>query len=464
MPVAKNQKLAVIGSFAKIPRYQGAGSSKINPHHITSLCDALDARHISYTWAAGYEAENAEADETLIAQAVKVSEEADVIIACVGLPDSYESEGFDRAHLEMPEAQNVLIDALIATGKPVVALVSTGAVIHMPWQDKVDSILLLYLAGQNGGTAAAQLLLGEAVPCGKLAETWPKSLNDCPCGDNFGHGGNVEYRESIYVGYRYYDKAQKEVAYPFGFGLSYTSFQYSDLKLSKEVCTDSDIVNVTCNITNTGAYAGAEVVQLYVVPPESSAFKPVRELRDYQKVFLHTGESKTLTFQLNRRAFAYYNVNISDWFVESGEYRIELGSSSRDIRLFATLTIHSAQNGEIPDYRNTAKEYYDLTGGSQFSKESFASLIETPITPWRSVRPFTRNSTLGELRTCPMGETVVNQVIQGMQAALGGSGDLAVMLMAMVEDMPLRQLGMMAGDQFSNEKVEELLTMLNAQS
>lgn len=461
LPLREGQKLAVIGAFAKTPRYQGAGSSKINPHHVTSLCDALDARQIPYTWAAGYEPEAADADEALIAQAVAAAENADVVIACVGLPDSYESEGFDRGHMDMPAPQNALMDALTATGKPVVALVSTGSVIVMPWQDKVDSILLLYLAGQNGGTAAAELLLGEAVPCGKLAETWPKSLRDCPCGENFGHGGNVEYRESIYVGYRYYDKARKEVAYPFGFGLSYTSFHYSDLKLSKAECADADTVTVTCTVTNTGNYAGAEVAQLYVAAPESSVFKPIRELRDYKKVFLNPGESKVVTFSLDRRAFAYYNVKVSDWFVESGEYRIEIGSSSRDIRLSAPLVIRSAQTGEAPDYRDCAKSYYDLTG--EFTGEDFEALMGGPIAPWHPVRPFTRNSTLGELRTCPAGAALVEQVAQGMQAAFGGGGDIGVMMLAMLEDMPLRQLGMMAGDQFSGDNLDGLLAMLNAQ-
>ena len=461
LPLRKDRKIALIGAFAKTPRYQGAGSSKINPQKVTSLCDALDARQIPYTWALGYEAEGIQADEALIAQAVAAAENADVVIACVGLPDSYESEGFDRSHLDMPAAQNALMDALTATGKPVVAVVSTGSVITMPWRDKTDSILLLYLAGQNGGTAAAELLLGEAVPCGKLAETWPLSLGDCPCRDNFGHGGNVEYRESIYVGYRYYDKAQKEVAYPFGFGLSYTNFRYSELKLSKAECTDTDSATVTCTVTNTGDYAGAEVAQLYVAAPESGAYKPVRELRDYQKVFLKPGESKTVTFTLDRRAFAYYNVGVSEWFVESGEYRIEVGSSSRDIHLSQILTIRSAQSGEIPDYRAKAAVYYDLAG--EFSGKAFEALMGAPIAPWRPVHPFTRNTTMGELRGTPAGAAIMEQAIQGRQALFGESGDLAVMMKAMLEDMPLRQLGLMAGEQFSGDNLDKLLAMLNAQ-
>ncbi|MGM9593941.1 MAG: beta-glucosidase [Candidatus Onthomonas sp.] len=464
LPAAKTGKIAVIGAFAKTPRYQGAGSSKINPHRVTSLCDALDARGIPYTWATGYEAEQPEANSTLIAQAVEAALDADVVFACVGLPDSYESEGFDRGHMDMPAGQNALMEALIGTDRPVVAVVSTGSAVVLPWKDRVDSILLLYLTGQNGGNAAADLLFGDAVPCGKLAETWPERLADCPCGEHFGHGGNVEYRESIYVGYRYYDKAGKAVAYPFGHGLSYTSFAYSDLTLSASECTDSDTVEVSCTVTNTGSYPGAEVVQLYVAPPESAAFKPLRELRDYRKIFLHPGERKTVTFRLERRAFAYYNVSLGDWFVESGVYQIQLGSSSRDLRLSAPLTIRSAQAGQAPDYRESAPAYYDLHGGLDVPGDQFEALLGGPVTPWRPVRPFTRNSTLGELQTTPIGRALVEQMTQGMQAAVGGGGDLETMILAMLEDMPLRQVSMMDPEHFSPDRLDALLTQLNAQA
>ena len=433
LPAQKRAKIAVVGAYGKTPRYQGAGSSKINPHRVTSLCDALDARGIPYTWAAGYEAEQPEPDVELIAQAVAAAKEADLVFACVGLPDSYESEGFDRTHLEMPGSQNALMEALIAAGTPVVAVVSTGSAIVMPWRDRVDSILLLYLTGQNGGTAAADLLFGDANPCGRLAETWPLSLDDCPCGEHFGHG------------------------------LSYTSFAYSDISVSPAVCTDQDTVQVCCTVTNTGKYAGAEVVQLYVAPSESAVFHPVRELRDYQKVFLQPGEKKVLTFTLDRRAFAWYNPRVSDWFVESREYRIELGASSRDIRLTAPVTIRSSQTGPVPDLRETAPAYYDLRGGLDVSGAQFEALLGGPVAPWRPVRPFSRNSTLGELQTCEMGRMLVELMKQGIQASMGDSSDLEAMISAMLEDMPLRQVAMMDPEHFSDELLEGLLAQLNAQ-
>ena len=462
LPAAKNAKAVVIGAFAKTPRYQGAGSSKINPYRVTSLCDALDARGLPYTWAAGYDAEQSEPDEALIKEAVEAAKEADVVFACVGLPDSYESEGFDRTHMELPASQNALMEALIAAGKPVVAIISTGSAVRLPWHEKVDSILLLYLAGQNGGSAAADLLYGDANPCGKLAETWPLTLEDVPCGENFGRGGNVEYRESIFVGYRYYDKAGKAVAYPFGHGLSYTDFIYSELSVSPLQSGEVGAA-VRCRVANTGTREGAEVVQLYVAPPKSAAFKPVRELRAFEKVVLKPGESCELTFNLDSRAFAYYNPGIADWFVESGEYRIEIGASSRDIRLAQPVRIQSWQAGEAPDHRKDAPDYYTPEGPAHIGKAQFEAILGREVKPWRPVRPFTKNSTLGELQTSELGQHITDQVRQGMAAMAGGSEDLNTMFDAMLNDMPLRQLSMMAGPAFAGDNLERLLTQLNAE-
>ena len=456
LPAAKTAKIAVVGAFAKTPRYQGAGSSKINPHHVSSLCEALDGRGIAYTYAAGFQAEAREPDEALIAEAVAAAKQADVVFACVGLPDSFESEGYDRTTLAMPETQNALMDALAATGTPVVAVVSTGSAIVMPWRDKVDSILLLYLTGQNGGEAAADLLLGDANPCGKLAESWPLSLEDVPCKDHFACGGNVEYRESVYVGYRYYDKAGKAVQYPFGFGLSYTEFAYSDLTAE----LDGDTVKVHCTVKNTGDRAGAEVVQLYVAPPQGKAFRPVRELRAFRKVFLQPGESAPVDFTLCRRAFAYYNVNTSGWFVEGGKYAIEIGSSSRDLRLRAEVVL-PGEEGEAPDLHNTAPAYYDLSGGLNVPEEQFEAVYGRPVTPWHDVRPFTRNTTLSELQIHPMGAALVEQMKQGMTATLSGN-DLDAMITAMLDDMPLRQLAMMDPVHFGGDQLDALLVQLNA--
>lgn len=274
LPLPQGASLAVIGDFARHPRYQGAGSSKICPPQTVSLCEALDQRKIPYAYAQGFAAEG-RPDADLVSQAVETARDADVVVVMLGLPDSYESEGFDRTHMDLPENQNLLMEQLTRLGKPVVVVLSTGAAVALPWREQVDSILLMYLAGQNSGNAAADLLLGEANPCGKLAETWPLKLEDAPCHGFFGGNGNVEYRESVYVGYRYYDKAGMEVAYSFGHGLSYTQFAYSDLRLSAPQLDEGRYLTVTLTLTNTGDRPGKEVVQLYVSPPQEGAFRPV---------------------------------------------------------------------------------------------------------------------------------------------------------------------------------------------
>lgn len=465
LPAAKDARIAVIGSFAKTPRYQGAGSGKIHPTMLTSLCDALDARKTDYLYAPGYEPESKDTDAALIEQAVAATEGASVIFACVGLPDSCESEGFDRTTLELPQNQNALMEALVKTGKPVVAVVSTGSAVLLPWRDKADSILLLYLGGQNSGSAAADLLFGDANPGGKLAETWPLSLEDVPCRRYFGMGGNVEYRESIYVGYRYYDKAEKAVQYPFGHGLSYTEFEYSDLRLSRSTVTDADTLTVTARIRNTGRYAGSEAVQLYVAPPAGDLFRPVRELRAFSKVTLAPGEEKTVSFTLDSRAFAYYNAEAADWAVESGSYGIVLGSSSRDLRLTAAVEVEGARRNADPELRAAAPFYYAPAAPENLPpdipQDGFEALLGHKITPWHEGRPFTRNSTLRELSVCAMGRQLAEQVKAGMGQAFGG--DIAVMMMAMLGDMPLRQFGMIAPEQFGGDRLDALLTQLNAQ-
>lgn len=464
LPASTGAKAAIIGELAKAPRYQGAGSSRIVPTCITSLCDAMTAVGRDYTYAAGYSTAQDTADPSLIQEAVAAARGKDVVFACVGLPDYYESEGFDRAHMRLPEAHNALMDALIETGVPVVAILYTGSPVELPWRDRVDSILLMGLPGQNGGSAACDLLYGDHSPSGRLAETWPLSLADTPCNAHFGTGGNVEYRESIYVGYRYYDKAEKAVAYPFGYGLSYTSFAYSDIKLSKKLISDQEALTVTLTVTNTGTMRGKEVVQLYVAPPKSAVFKPVRELRGFAKIELEPKESKEVAFTLERRAFAYYNVNVSDWFVESGNYQIEIGASSRDIRLTDTVEIVSAQVGTVPDYHSAAPAYYTLTGEPfDVPQAQFEALLGHPVDPLPEIRPFSLNSTLSDIRVCWLGRMIYNGIQREINKMLNcdENADAAIMLRAMLDDMPLRQITLSGPDGITRGKIIGLVDLLN---
>lgn len=461
LPASKQARVAVIGQFAKFPRYQGAGSSKINPYKITSALDAFEKKGIHFVYEEGYCLEDGHTDSDKIARAVAAAETADVVFAFIGLPDAYESEGFDRSSLSLPQGHNELMEALLEVNQNTVAILSAGGVVEMPWRKKADSILVMYLAGQNSGEAVCELLFGDASPCGKLAETWPLALEDTPAYDTFGKAGNVEYRESIYVGYRYYDKAEKEVAYPFGFGLAYTQFEYSRLMADKTKIDENGTVNVTLEVKNTGGMAAKEIVELYVSPPESTLFMPVRELRGYEKIFLEPGESRTVSFVLDSRAFSYYHTGLKKWAVQDGMYRIEAGASSRDIRLTAQVEVLSREKTAVPDIKGQAPAYFQPAGNG-FPKEQFEAVYGSELPAPRVVRPFSLNSTLTEIQSCQTGCVLYQQIHDGMTANLG-EGEMMKMLEAMLEDMPLRGIAMLSGGAFSVEQIQGMVDMMNGE-
>lgn len=345
LPLQKDKKIAFIGEFAKVPRIQGGGSSHINNTWIES---ALDAAGDSVSYAQGFHIDEETTDETLLQEAITLAKESDVAVIFAGLPDSFESEGFDRTHLNMPANQNELIARISEVQPNVVVVLHSGSPIAMPWLDKVAGVLQMYLAGQASGGAAVNLLFGDATPCGKLAETFPLHLEDNPSYLNFpGNREKVCYQEGVFIGYRYYDKKKMDVLFPFGYGLSYTDFTYSNMKVTVngknaadvDVIKETDEIVVSADITNTGNCDGAEIVQLYIKNPVVYEIRPEKELRDFAKVFLKAGETKTVTFTLNARAFSYYETRIHDWYAESGDYEILLASSSRDIRLQDTVSI-----------------------------------------------------------------------------------------------------------------------------
>lgn len=363
LPLQKDKKIAFIGEFAKVPRIQGGGSSHINNTWIES---ALDAVGDSVSYAQGFHIDEETTDETLLQEAITLAKESDVAVIFAGLPDSFESEGFDRTHLNMPANQNELIARISEVQPNVVVVLHSGSPIAMPWLDKVAGVLQMYLAGQASGGAAVNLLFGDATPCGKLAETFPLHLEDNPSYLNFpGNREKVCYQEGVFIGYRYYDKKKMDVLFPFGYGLSYTDFTYSNMKVTVngknatdvDVIKETDEIVVSADITNTGNCDGAEIVQLYIKNPVVYEIRPEKELRDFAKVFLKAGETKTVTFMLNARAFSYYETRIHDWYAESGDYEILLASSSRDIRLQDTVSITGSK--KIPfvaDYITTCED------------------------------------------------------------------------------------------------------------
>lgn len=363
LPLQKDKKIAFIGEFAKVPRIQGGGPSHINN---TSVESALDAAGDSVSYAQGFHIDEETTDETLLQEAITLAKESDVAVIFAGLPDSFESEGFDRTHLNMPANQNELIARISEVQPNVVVVLHSGSPIAMPWLDKVAGVLQMYLAGQASGGAAVNLLFGDATPCGKLAETFPLHLEDNPSYLNFpGNREKVCYQEGVFIGYRYYDKKKMDVLFPFGYGLSYTDFTYSNMKVTVngknaadvDVIKETDEIVVSADITNTGNCDGAEIVQLYIKNPVVYEIRPEKELRDFAKVFLKAGETKTVTFTLNARAFSYYETRIHDWYAESGDYEILLASSSRDIRLQYTVSITGSK--KIPfvaDYITTCED------------------------------------------------------------------------------------------------------------
>lgn len=348
LPLKQNQKIVFIGSFARSPRIQGGGSSHIINYKIDSALEAVKG------YADVQFVEMFNEDRPVAAQwqqAIDAAKAADVAVIFAGLPDSYESEGFDRRHLDLPDCQNEAIAAIAAVQKNTAVLLQTGSPVVLPWLNEVKAVLNLYLAGEGAGTAAVQLLFGTVNPSGKLAETYPLRLEDTPAYPDYGKSRlDAVYGEGIYVGYRHYDVRKLDVLFPFGYGLSYTDFALSNLRLSSAVLRGDMTITVCVDVTDTGAVAGAEVMQVYVgFNGEDTVGRPLRELKGFDKVFLQPGESKSVSIPLDRRAFSYYETRIQDWYAEAGEYTVFAGTSSRDLPLTASVTVIS-EPLPLPDF------------------------------------------------------------------------------------------------------------------
>ena len=340
LPLNREDEVAFIGEFAVKPRFQGGGSSHINCFRTTSAMEAAEGLKVRY--AQGYSVARDEATEEMIAEAVEAARAAKVAVIFAGLPDSYESEGYDRTHMRMPACQNALIEAVAAANPNTVVVLHNGSPVEMPWIGKVKAVLEAYLGGQAVGLATVRVLFGEVSPSGCLPETFPRKLSDNPSYLFYGGEKNeVDYREGIFVGYRYYDRKEMDVLFPFGHGLSYTTFEYTDLWLSSGEISDEETLTATVTVRNTGDRTGKTVIQLYVSDVESTPLRPVRELKGFEKVELTPGQTKQITFTLDKRSFAYWNQELQDWHVESGTFRIEIGQSSRDIRLTESVVVNS---------------------------------------------------------------------------------------------------------------------------
>ncbi|MBO7670698.1 MAG: glycoside hydrolase family 3 C-terminal domain-containing protein, partial [Oscillospiraceae bacterium] len=431
LTLSREDEIAFIGEFAEKPRFQGGGSSHINCFKTTSALEAAEGLKIRY--ARGYSVADDCATDEMIREAVEAARSARVAVVFAGLPDVYESEGYDRTHMRMPDCQNRLIEAVAAANPNTVVVLYNGSPVEMPWIGSVKAVLEAYLGGQAVGLATVRVLFGEVNPSGKLPESFPKKLADNPSYLFYGgEGDTAEYREGIFVGYRYYDRKETELLFPFGHGLSYTSFDFSDLRLSRDRITDQESLTATVRVTNTGKRAGKTVVQLYVGDCESSVFRPVRELKGFEKVFLEPGESKDVSFTLDKRSFAYWNTKIHDWHVESGEFCIEIGHSSRDIACCARVQVDSTV--KIPCR-------YDV------------------------------NSIFMDLMQDPRANTVLKPLLDGIREMFMPSGDEKSdaaqeaisneMSLAMVKYMPLRSILSFAGEKADPGLIDQILKALN---
>ena len=368
--VGATKTIAIIGAFAKIPRYQGAGSSQVSPTRVSTAYDELlklAAKDVTISYSAGYNEEGATTND-LINEAIEHAKEAQVAVVFVGLPDSFECEGLDRSSLELPAGHSQLIEAVSAAQRNVVVVLMNGAAVTMPWASKVKAIVEAWLGGQAGGGAIADVLSGRINPSGKLSETFPVRLEDTPAYPDFpSRTKEANYGEGIFIGYRHYDTRKIVPLFPFGFGLSYTTFAYLDLRVDKLAIKDTDSLTVEVKIKNTGRVAGKEVVQLYVHERRSKLARPEKELRAFAKIGLRPGEEGAVSFHLGRRDFAYYDVATRDWAVNPGQFDILVGASSRDIKLKQTIEVQTTSAGSPKMSRTSLlKEFVDHPKGKAF--------------------------------------------------------------------------------------------------
>lgn len=475
LPGNAGQKAAVIGAFAKTPRYQGAGSSKINPIKIETPWDAFMEYGIDAVFSPGYSlqwkksngslsAQNINEQDAFIQNACMTAAGKDVVYLFAGLPEGYESEGFDRTDMKLPKEQNRLIEAVSTCNPNVVVVLMGGAPMELPWIGKVKAVLLTYLGGEGVGKAVANLLLGIEVPCGKLAETWPLKLEDCPSYHYFPGGRlTVEHRESIYVGYRYYEKAEKPVLFPFGHGLSYVNFTYSNLETDRKTCRFGEVLNLKFSLTNRGSRAARETALIFAAHDSDAVFFPKKELKEFVKISLNPGETKQISIALDTSAFGYYNTLIKDWYAPSGTYQILVGPSSKGCPLTAEIHMSSPHLPQ-PDLRQSAPTYYRLPKNEMIiPAQEFESLYgrKLSLSNSRASRPYTMEHTIEDIRHTVIGKIMnwyANRIAR--EAAKAEEGQEGMMA-ATFKEMPF--FSIVASDEkiISERMMEGILDLLN---
>ena len=449
LPLAAGARVAVIGDFAETPRYQGAGSSAVNSIKVDTLLDCLAQSGLQCAgFAAGFDRQG-RPDADKKAQAVALAQKADTVLLCLGLDEIKESEGLDRVDMKLADNQIELLQAVEQANPNTVVVLNAGASLETPWLAHCRALVYGALGGQAGAGAMVDVLTGKVNPGGKLAETWANAYEETPAKDNFaGAGRTVQYREGLYVGYRYYQTAGVPVAFPFGYGLSYTSYAYSDLKVTAD--------SVTLTVTNTGARDGAEIVQVYIAKPGAEIFRPAQELKAFARVSLAAGESRTVTLPLDDKAFRYWNTRTDGWEVEGGRYEVRVGASSADIRLTADVDIRGTN---APDpYAGKALPHYKSGSVQNVPDAEWEALLGHPI-PQDTVK-LDRNMTLGELNhsRSPLGWLIWAVLTALLNASFKkGKPNLNVLFQY---NMPLRALAKMTSGAISMGMVDGIVMEL----
>ena len=449
LPLRKEQKIALIGAFAKKPRYQGAGSSQVNAVRTDNLFDVMDESGIRFTYAAGYDASVDETSPGMIEEAVHLAQNSDCAVIVAGLPERDEAEGYDRKHLDLPENQNELIRAVAEVQKNTVVVLQCGAPVILPWRKEVGALLCMYLSGSRGSHAAFDLLYGNANPCGHLAETWPLRLEDTPSFRYFDDDVLfVQYRESIFTGYRYYDTFKIPVAYPFGYGLSYTSFEYCDLRLQET----EQSVKVMLDVRNTGSVKGRTVVQIYTGMKDSRICRADRELKDFMSVELNPGECRTIAFEIPKDALKFYDAVRNEWLLEDGTYRFMAGDRSDHMILEEELVLE----GETDVHALLEKEYLRVDDtGLQVEREDFETVYGKEIPEDVELFPFNRDTAIADLE-----DTRIGRMVHRSVRRLLDRGVVHDVEESMIWEAPIRMM-LMGSNRFTWHTVDGVVEALN---
>ena len=464
LPLDEEEKVLYIGHMTVKPRFQGAGSSFINAHKITSVADALGDRKLRFAYEPGYDLDGKIKQEKLFEQACELAAKYKKIVIMAGLPPKYEAEGFDRKHMRLPDEQNELIERVCAINPNVAVVLSGGGAMEMPWIDKVRAVLFTGLSGQASGAATVDLLYGFENPSGKLAETFPVKYADAPSSKYFpGKRYLTEYREGIYVGYRYYSTAGVPVLFPFGHGLSYTQFEYSDLALSASSVKEGDSVDVTFTVANTGKRDGAEVAQIYVSHPSTTTFQPAYELKGSIKVKLAAKESRRVTVTLPARAFQSWNTREGEWAADSGEYVVKVGSSSADIRLEKSISVTAARERKT----SSAGGWYAHPSEQAVTDDDFAALLGRPLSKEKELPEkgsFTMDDCFNDMAGQSRLARLIIKASRGiicMQMHAPKDDPNCTMMHEVMITTPVRSLSYSSQGMFNERMAEGLLTMLN---